>query len=194
VLYVANHISWVDIPVLGSTVIGSFVAKAEVAQMGAVGWLANLQRTIYIKREERGKVEAQRNEIAERLLKGENVILFPEGTSSQGASVLPFKSSLFGVTDTPGLEDVLIQPVTIAYTKLNGLPMLRQQRYKVAWIGDMDFGPHAWALIGLGRIEAVVYFHPPVRRSDFKNRKTLANHCHSVISTCLKRLNAGYGV
>jgi lyso-ornithine lipid O-acyltransferase len=192
VLFVANHVSWVDIPVMASRLLASFVAKAEVGEMGFVGWMAGLQRTIYVRREARGKVDEQRNEIAERLLAGDSIILYPEGTSSSGNGMLPFKSSLFGVTDTPGLENVLIQPVTLAYTHLNGLPMLRQQRYKVAWIGDMELGDHAFGLVSLGKVRALLHFHPPVTRAEFKNRKDLAKHCEGVIGKTLKRINAGH--
>jgi 1-acyl-sn-glycerol-3-phosphate acyltransferase len=190
VLFVSNHWSWVDIPVLGARILASFVAKHEVSEMPVVGPLANLQRTIYVKREQRHRVDSQRDEIAQRLIDGDSVILFPEGTSGPGGHVLPFKTSLFGVTDTPGLEDLLIQPVTISYTHLNGFPLLRNQRYRIAWVGDIDFGPHAWAFLGLGKIRAQIVFHPAVRRSAFANRKLLAQHCHSAIEQGLRLANA----
>ncbi len=191
VLFIANHISWSDIPVLGSQILASFVAKAEVEKMGFVGPMADLQRTIYVERERKSRAAEQRNEIAERLIAGHSVILFPEGTSSEGNDVLPFKSALFSVVDGPELAHVRIQPITICYTHLNGLPLLRAQRHKIAWIGDMDFGPHAWNFLGLGRVTALVQYHPSVERSAFANRKDLARHCESVISKGLRLANTG---
>ncbi len=191
VLFIVNHLSWSDIPVLGSQILASFVAKAEVEKMGFVGPMADLQRTIYVERERKSRAVEQRNEIAERLLAGHSVILFPEGTSTEGNAVLPFKSSLFSVVDGPELSHVRIQPITLSYTHLNGLPLLRAQRHQVSWIGDMDFGPHAWSFMGLGRVRALIQYHTAVERGDFANRKELARHCEDVIAKGLRLANAG---
>ncbi|MEX6724760.1 lysophospholipid acyltransferase family protein [Parapedomonas caeni] len=190
-LFVANHISWVDIPVLGSQILGSFVAKSEVEGWGMVGRLSDLQRTIYVERERRSRAAAQSNEIADRLRDGHNVVLFPEGTSTAGRTVKTFKSSLFAIAETLIDADVRIQPVTIAYTHINGLPMLRSSRYKIAWVGDMDLAPHARELMGLGRVRALLQFHDPVRRADFPDRKALARHCEQVVADGLRRANRG---
>jgi lyso-ornithine lipid O-acyltransferase len=191
VLFVANHLSWSDIPLIGSQLLASFVAKADVEHMGMLGKLADLQRTIYVERERRSRVAEQRNEISERLLSGESVILFPEGTSSEGNAVLPFKSSLFSVVDGPEMAHVRIQPVTLSYTHLNGLPLLRAQRHKIAWVGDMEFGPHAMGVLGLGPIRALIQYHPPVERSAFANRKALAKYCEETVAHGLRLANAG---
>ena len=180
VLFVANHLSWADIPVLGAQLLGHFVAKSEVGAMGPVGWLANLQRTIYVERDRRHATPEQRNQIAARLAAGGNVILFAEGTTGDGVGVLPFKSSLFGVAD--GVDDLLIQPVTIAYTHLNGLPMRRAMLPHIAWTGDMTLGPHAVDFMRLGRVAADVRLHPAVRAADFADRKALARHCEATIA------------
>jgi 1-acyl-sn-glycerol-3-phosphate acyltransferase len=181
VLYVSNHISWLDIPVLGSRIRGSFVAKAEVEGMGFVGHLADLQDTIYVDRARRHRAGEQAGEIQARLGQGANVILFPEGTSNDGVHVLPFKTSLFSVVEGDALETVRIQPLTLAYTRLNGLPLTRQRLLDIAWIGDMELGPHAFDLMKLGRIEARILCHEAVQRKDFADRKALARHCHAVI-------------
>jgi 1-acyl-sn-glycerol-3-phosphate acyltransferase len=188
VLYVSNHISWLDIPVLGSRIRGSFVAKAEVGSMGIVGHLADLQDTIYVERERRTRAGAQADAIQQRLGQGSNVILFPEGTSNDGVHVLPFKTSLFSVVEGEALEHVRIQPVTLAYTRLNGLPLTRQRLLDIAWIGDTDLAPHAFDLMKLGRIEARLLCHEPVQRKDFADRKALARHCHAVISAGYQKL------
>lgn len=195
-LVVANHMSWLDIPVLGSRIRGSFVAKAEVGAMGLVGHLADLQDTIYVERERRHRSGEQASEIADRLRAGDTIILFPEGTSNDGIQVLPFKSSLFAVVDGngavgSGAPDAPIQPVSLAYTHLNGLPLTRHRLMDIAWIGDMELGPHAFDLMKLGRIEARILCHAPVRRSDFADRKALARHCHAVISAGYRKLMRG---
>lgn len=186
VLYVANHVSWADIPVLGARIRAAFVAKSDVAGWGMVGWLATLARTVFVERTRPSSIGEQRNAISERLARGESVILFPEGTNSDGTGVLPFKSSLFAVTED--LPDVVVQPVTIAYTSVNGIPVTRDRLPDLAWIGDTELMPHAMAFMALGRVHAELLFHPPVRAADFANRKLLARHCETVIADGYRRL------
>lgn len=191
VLYVANHLSWLDIPVLGSHLKGSFVAKAEVGEMGVVAFFADMQDTIYVDRQQRSRSASQASAIQERLVDGDNVILFPEGTSNDGVRILPFKSALFSSIEGVGEEAIRIQPITIAYTHLNGLPLTRHRMMDIAWVGDMELGSHALEFMRLGRIEARILCHEPVRRADFANRKALAHHCQSVISAGYRRLTRG---
>src|SRR5215469_12710575 len=189
VLLVANHVSYADITVLGSLVPGSFVAKSEVGGWPFFGWLAKLQRSVFVDRQVRSTAQ-QRDAIAERLANGDALILFPEGTSGDGNFVLPFKSALFSVVfdrDQP----VTVQPVSVAYTRLDGLPIGRMLRPFFAWYGDMDLAPHIWRLIGLGRVEAVVEFHAPVAIADFRSRKSLAEFCERQVSNGVGRLLAG---
>ncbi len=181
ILFVANHLSWTDIPVLGSRITGFFVAKSEVGEMPMVGWLASLQRTLYVERERRHRSDAQADAIAERLAAGGNVILFPEGTTTaDGFHVLPFKSSLFASVE--GLKDVLVQPVSLAYTRINGLPVTHQQIHDVAWIGDSEIGEHAHDFTRLGHVRAEILMHEAVSPSDFANRKALAKHCERAVA------------
>jgi 1-acyl-sn-glycerol-3-phosphate acyltransferase len=191
VLYVINHLSWMDIPVVGAHLQASFVAKAEVGEMGVVGFLADIQDTIYVERERRSRAAAQANEIQDRLRDGGNIILFPEGTSNDGVRILPFKSTLFSVVEGEGTGDFRIQPVTLAYTHLNGLPLTRNRLIELAWIGDMELGPHAFDCMRLGRIDARILCHEPVRRVDFADRKALARHCQTVISRGYQQLMRG---
>lgn len=188
VLFVANHLSWADIPVLGSRIRGSFVAKHEVEGWGMVGWLADLQRTIYVERGRRTASGVQSGAVAERLAAGGNLILFPEGTSSDGVRPLPFKSSLFAAVEQPGMAGVTIQPVTIAYTRINGLPVTRKRLLEIAWIGDVGLTSHAVQFMNLGRVRAEIIFHEAVRAGDFPDRKALARHCHAVVADGYRRL------
>lgn len=189
VLFVVNHVSWADIPVLGARIRGAFVAKSEVGTWGPIGFLASLARTVYVERQRRGRAGEQRDTIAARLAAGENIILFPEGTNSDGARVLPFKSSLFGVAD--GVADLLVQPVTIAYTRVNGMPVTRERLPDLAWIGDTELMPHAMAFMALGRVRAELLFHPAVRPGDFADRKDLARHCEAVVTEGYRQLMRG---
>lgn len=188
VLYVANHVSYIDILVLGSRIPAAFVAKSEVAAMGVVGWLASLARTIYVERERRSSSAEQRKLIVERLAAGGDVILFPEGTNSDGVGVLPFKSALFAVVEGAESAGFLIQPVTIAYTRLNGMPITRGQLPDIAWVGDSELGPHALTMMELGQIRADIVFHPAVRAADFADRKALMRHCHATIADSYRQL------
>jgi 1-acyl-sn-glycerol-3-phosphate acyltransferase len=189
VLYVANHLSWADIPVLGARIDAAFVAKSDVAGWGMVGWLATLARTVYVDRTRRTTTADQRDSITERLARGDSIILFPEGTNSDGVDMLPFKSSLFAVTD--GLPDLVIQPVTIAYTSVNGMPVTRRRLPDLAWVGDTELMPHATSFMALGSIRAEILFHPPVRAADFPGRKALSRHCETVINTGYRKLMRG---
>lgn len=189
ILYVVNHLSWADVPVLGARIPASFVAKSEVAGWGPVGWLASFAQTVYVARERRSTTTAQKNEIAERLNAGGAIILFPEGTNGDGTGVLPFKSALFSVVnDVPGL---LVQPVTLAYTRVNGLPVTRRQLPDIAWVGDTELAPHALGFMGLGNVTAEILFHDAIDPADFPDRKALARHCHALIAAGYRRLMRG---
>jgi 1-acyl-sn-glycerol-3-phosphate acyltransferase len=193
VLYVANHISWMDIPMMGARLPNaSFVAKSEVGEMPGVGFLADLQRTIYVERERRHHAVAQADSIAARLRAGDNVILFPEGTSNDGIHLLPFKSTLFAVLDAADCDSIPIQPLSIAYTRINGMPMTRNRLIEISWIGDLELAPHAAEFLRMGRFEARVLCHPPVWRRDFSDRKALARHCEQQVARGYRELVRGH--
>jgi 1-acyl-sn-glycerol-3-phosphate acyltransferase len=132
----------------------------------------------------------QRDAIAERLAAGDALILFPEGTSSDGTFVLPFKSALFSVVFNRD-QPITVQPVSLAYTRLDGLPIGRRLRPLLAYYADMTMAPHLWRRLGFGRIEAIVEFHPPVMVADFASRKALADFCHQRISRGVSRSLTG---
>jgi lyso-ornithine lipid O-acyltransferase len=190
-LFVSNHISYVDIEVLGALIEGCFVAKSEVASWPLFGWLAKLQRTVFIDRRTRSTM-AQRDAIRRRLDAGDSLILFPEGTSGDGTHVLPFKSALFSVADYAAAGGALpVQPVTVAYVRLDGIPLGRFYRPFFAWYGDMALAPHLWTMLGLGVVGVEVIFHPPVTLAALGSRKALADHCYRVISAGLAGALAG---
>ena len=182
VLFAANHISYLDITVLSSLLAASFVAKTEVAQWPLFGWLAKLQRSVFVDRKVRSTAE-QRDSIAARLAAKDALILFPEGTSGDGNRVLPFKSALFSVADHAATGPVTVQPVSIAYTRVNGMPIGRRYRPLFAWYGAMAMAPHLWRVLGLGRIEVVVEFHPPTTLAACGSRKMLARYCEERVKS-----------
>lgn len=180
-LFVSNHVSYTDIVVLGALIETSFIAKAEIARWPLFGYLARLQRSVFVDRRLATTLR-QRDEIGERLESGDNLVLFPEGTSHDGVTVLPFKSALFAVAERRPLgRPLTVQPVSIAYTALDGMPIGRLIRPMVAWYGDMALVPHLWRLVGLGRIGVTVVFHPPVQGDAFGSRKALADHCRGAV-------------
>lgn len=186
-LYVANHASYLDIVVLNCLLKGNFVAKSEVASWPGFGFLSRISRTVFVDRK-RGGTARERDLLRQRLDEGDSLILFPEGTSNDGNRVLPFKSSLFAVAEEPlndpvaGLQPMRVQPVSVAYTRLDGLPMGRSFRPFYAWYGDMTLAGHLLAVLGLGRVTVEVVFHHPVTILDFADRKALASHCHDVVA------------
>jgi lyso-ornithine lipid O-acyltransferase len=182
VLFAANHVSYTDITILGSLIPGSFIAKAEVADWPFLGWLAKLQRTIFVDRQILNAA-TQRDAICERLVAGDALILFPEGTSGDGNRPLPFKTALFGAAEKRGdVGPVVVQPVSLAYTRLNGIPIGRSFRPFFSWYGAMGLVPHLWRMIGLGMVEVVVQFHPPTFLADCGSRKALAGYCRARIA------------
>jgi lyso-ornithine lipid O-acyltransferase len=181
VLFAANHVSYIDITVLGSLIAGSFVAKTEVAHWPLFGWLAKLQRTVFVDRRVRSTA-AQRDAITRRLAGGDALILFPEATSGDGNRVLPFKSALFGALESAEAKPVAVQPVSVAYTRLDGIPLGRLLRPYFAWYGTVELTPHLWSMLGLGMVEVVVEFHPPTSLADCGSRKTLARYCQARVA------------
>lgn len=180
-LFVANHVSYTDIMILGSIIEGSFVAKAEVAQWPLFGWLAKLQRSVFVDRRMRNIAE-QCTALSERLARGDALILFPEGTSGDGNRLLPFKSALLGAAEQAGPIPVVVQPVSVAYARLDGIPIGRLCRPFFAWYGAMELLPHLWEMIGLGTVEVVVEFHPPTTLAACGSRKGLSRYCRERIA------------
>jgi 1-acyl-sn-glycerol-3-phosphate acyltransferase len=190
-LFVSNHSSYIDITVLGSVIPGCFVAKSEVANWPLYGTLAKLQRSVFVDRK-RQTSHVQRDQLQERLIAGDNLILFPEGTSNDGNRVLPFRSALLSVAERAGEgQNLVIQPVSIAYVGLNGIPMGHGLRPLVAWYGDMTLGPHLWQFSRLGKVSVVVEFHPPVSLQEAGSRKELTRICLAAVERGVERALTG---
>jgi len=170
---VSNHLSYVDIAVLGSVVGGVFVAKAEISDWPAVGFLCRSVETIFIDREVRREIPGVMREIERQLGYGRGVILFAEGTSSAGASVLPFRPALLEPAARTGLP---VSYAAVSYQTPEGEP---PAHLAVCWWGGMPFAPHALELFKLRRIDATVVFGD--RQLQGGDRKILANELRSAV-------------
>ena len=176
-LLVANHVSWLDIPVIASLMPLSFVAKSEVADWPIFGWLARLQRTVFVERSRRQATGAAAETIAGRLAAGEAIVLFAEGTTGDGFRVLPYRSALLGAArngDQDAARPTTVEPVAIVYTRRGGLPLTRREMPFIAWYGDMDLLPHLKALLAGGPVDVTVSFAPGVAFSTADQRKAIA--------------------
>ena len=178
-LILSNHVSWLDICVITALGPVVFVAKSEVAGWPVFGWLARLQRTIFINRQARHQTGAATREIAGRLLGGDAVVLFAEGTSSDGIRVLPFRSSLVGAVHHAlgaGTQHthVTVQPMSLAYVSFGGLRMGRGLRERVAWYGDADLVPHLLSVLASGAVDVTVSWGEAVAYDMRADRKAIA--------------------
>lgn len=190
-LLVANHVSWSDILVLGSLAEVSFIAKNEVRKWPLFGTFAKLQNTVFIEREKRAKSGEQSREIADRLKAGDVLVLFPEGTTSDGNRVLPVKSSLFGAARMALDEHdpearVLIQPVSICYNRRHGMPLGRYHRPVAGWPGRVGLLPHLKGIVLAGSIGVDVTFGEPLLFDRSSDRKRLA----ATVQDELRRMDA----
>ncbi len=174
---VANHASWLDIFSLNSASQIYFVAKAEVAKWPGIGWLARATGTVFIARDPRDAAN-QKAIFEERLKLGHRLTFFPEGTSTDGLRVLPFKSTLFAAFFAPDLREVMwVQPVTVQYQSPEG----ENARF-YGWWGDMDFGPHFLRILGARRQGGVtVIYHMPLKVGEFSSRKDLASASEAMV-------------
>lgn len=191
-LFVANHVSYLDIMVLGSCLNGAFVAKSEVARWPFFGILAKLSRTVFVERR-RSKAGQGRDDLTKRLSEGKNLILFPEGTSSDGTRVLPFRSSLFAVGAVRADPPLLVQPISITYTGLDGMPLERCFRPFYAWYGDMELAGHLWHALSMGVLSVRVDCHAPVLFEQFADRKALALYCQRQVARGVSQAMARRG-
>jgi len=176
IVYVSNHSSWLDVLVLGSQLPACFVAKEEVARWPLIATVARLGRSVFVRRQ-RGSMMHERDDMRARLVRGDSLVLFPEGTSSDGSRVLPFRSAFLSITEQPVTADgrpPLVQPVSVVYDRLSGLPTGHVNRPLFAWYGDMDIASHFWRLAQHCGLRASVVLHAPLDPRAFPSRKALA--------------------
>ena len=186
VLYIANHVSWFDIICLGTLLNARFIAKKEVSQMGIFGFLAMLSNTFFIDNENKNKIVEYNHLIQKKLKAGENFIIFPEGTTSDGNGIKNFKSSMLECAFDNN-NQIKIQPISICYSKLNNIPMGIYLRRNIAWVGDTSMVAAMANFLRSGRITVDIIFHDLMSVNNFKNRKELAAHCEKQILSGLNQ-------
>ena len=187
-LFIANHCSWLDIVSLGSALPACFIAKAEIAQWPGISVVAKLGRTIFVSRN-RQAVAQEQILLAARLQAGDNIILFPEGTTSDGNRVRAFGSAFF----TLAVQEPhpWVQSVTVVYDEIEGQPVRRFDRQLVAWHGDMDLWPHLKQLLRRGGLRATIRFGDPVQPGTYADRKAISAAMEQQISSQAAMLRQG---
>jgi 1-acyl-sn-glycerol-3-phosphate acyltransferase len=177
VLFLSNHTSWLDVLVLGGVLEASFVAKGEVAQWPVIGTIARLGRTVFVSRS-RGGTGREADAMRSRLAAGDSLILFPEGTSNDGSRTLPFRSAFLATAEAARQ----VQPVSLVYDRLGGLPAGRRDRPLFAWYGDMDIANHFWTLARRGGTRVTVLLHEPFEPGRLPDRKVLTREVGRIVA------------
>ncbi len=183
-LFVSNHSSYVDILVLGTFVPARFVAKLEVSKWPIMGWLATNQGTLYIDRS-RTAISKGTEKLLKYLDQGESLILFPEGTTSDGCQILPFGSSFF---DVAMKKNAVVQPVTVSYAGWDGLHMPHYMRKVCGWFSpEVDLLSHLWTIAQWGTVQVIVDLHPVIKAENFNSRKELSEASYKAVQSGLLR-------
>jgi len=192
VIYVGNHLSSIDIPVLGQALNAHFISKDDVKSWPIFGTLAQLSDTVFVNRHPRA-AEQSISEIDNHLQRNRSLILFPEGTSSRGDTVLPFKSSLFELFLNPKIiNKIKIQPFTITIDSIDGRKISTAQDLdRYSWYGDAGMPEHLWGFAKTKGAEVRVTLHPLLSAQDYKNRKEFALSCHDIVAEGLPKIEAG---
>ena len=165
VFFIANHVSWVDILALAGATGTAFVAKFELSQVPVIGWLCRLNRTVFVKRENRMGVAQQINALKEALADNWSVTVFPEGTTTDDRSLLPFKSSMLSVLEPPP-AGVLVQPVVLDYGDVAEF---------IGWIGEEGGVNNAMRVMGRkGSFPLRITYLEPFSPEDYRGRKAIA--------------------
>jgi lyso-ornithine lipid O-acyltransferase len=176
VLFIANHLSWLDILVLAGRTGTAFVAKADMENWPVLGWMADQNNTVYVKRDSRATAHEQASSLQDALLTGQPVTLFPEGTTAAGSELLPFRSSLIAAV-VPAPEGISIQPVALDYGAVAD---------EIAWTDDESVGKNALRLMSRkGRLAITLHFLKPLDHADFGDRKAIAAHSRAEIAAAL---------
>jgi 1-acyl-sn-glycerol-3-phosphate acyltransferase len=187
IIYISNHLSYLDIPVIGAFLKASFIAKEDIASWPVIGYLASVQQTAFISRSSR-QAKKVANALDSMVQEGKSLILFPEGTSSAGTTVLPFKSSLFSLAQPKNMSPLSIQPFILELIEVDKNAVTEISRDLYSWYGDMDFGPHIWDFLKTKGAKIRLNFLPPIYPTDNQDRKDLCMLVENQISSGLKSL------
>jgi lyso-ornithine lipid O-acyltransferase len=186
-LIVANHVSWLDIPILGSLLPTSFLAKKEVGYHRLGREIVAMQGVVYVDRKRRSCIPAVNAQMAEAMRRGSPVVLFAEATTGDGNRLLSFRSSHFEAVQ---LAAAVIQPVYIDYSRLGGLPLARRERPRVAWYGDMTFLNHFFQFVRSGGLTCDVYIGAPISILTGIDRKSAARMAETAVRALAAKARA----
>lgn len=194
-LVLANHVSWLDAPIMASTVPLSFIAKQEIAGWPLFGLMAKLQRCVFLDRARKAATHEVNALVGQRLARGEAIILFPEGTTGDGLRLLPFRSSLVGAARAalvdPALASIRLQPLAIAYTGRAGLPVGRCDMPDIAWYGDMELVPHLRGFAGSGPLDVTLVWGEPIPFDAATDRKRATLAAEAAVRAALRSVRRG---
>lgn len=194
-LVVANHISWLDISALACRFPLWFLAKTEVGEWPVVGALARLQGCFFVKRGSKRAIPQVNQQMSDGICGGVRLVLFPEGTTGDGNRMLKFHTSHFqaAIAASKTGADACLQPVSIAYTRRNGMPFDRLTLPSVAWYGDMELLPHLWKILQNGPIDCELRYGPPIPVAPRSHRKALALLARAEIQAGIAAARQGQG-
>ena len=192
VLYLPNHISWADIPALGCLMRARFVAKEEIGESRMMRFFCEQQRTLFVKRESRRDAARQASELSAALHAGDSVVVFAEGTTGDLRRPLPFKSSLLSGLTEGQLEHVRIQPVSIAYTRVRSMPVVRGRFPQIAWLGHFAIEDSVKQFLRLRAVRVDIIFHEPLDPAAFEDRKQLTRAVSATVARGYRRAMRDY--
>ncbi len=192
VIFVSNHVSYLDIFAIGSVLRASFIAKEEIANWPVIGFLSKVQQTAFISRNSR-QAKNVANSLNHMLAEGKSLILFPEGTSTDGKSVIPFKSSLFSLIFRPDGKALPIQPFALTLVSINGKAIENKPNSTdlFAWYGDMEFAPHFLDFLKNKGATVRLTFHPLIEPGVAPDRKALSQAAYETVTKSLSN-NLGF--
>jgi len=179
VMIIGNHMSYLDILIYLSFFEALFVTSVDMRERLFLGQVTQMGGCLFVERRNPRKLPQEMRAIKEFFNKGFSVCIFPEGTSSDGSSVLPFKNSMFQIPLETGCE---VQPIALKYTNVDGKDFGPQTCDSVCWYGELKFFPHLINLFKLKTVEANLYVLPTIDATAFTNRKDLSNHAHKILS------------
>jgi 1-acyl-sn-glycerol-3-phosphate acyltransferase len=185
-LVVCNHMSYLDILLLIETIPALFVTSVELQKTPLLGGIAEAGGSLFVERRNPARLKKDIKVVGEVLKEGFNLVVFPEGTSGNGDTVMPFRAGLFTVATE---LQIPVQPVCIKYTHVGSEPFGPFNRDRVCWYGGMTFGPHFFQMCKLNRIAAEVHFLEPIVVTAETDRRELAEEAHERILTCYTNLN-----
>lgn len=185
-LYVSNHCSYLDIFVLGAYLPVKFTPKSDIASWPFVGWVVSLSGAVFIDRRA-SQVKKQQSMLEKSFAQGNQLMLFAEGTTSNGAEILPFKSSLFSIAFL--VENIQVVPVCLQYTHLNHEKVNKESLDQIAWYADMTMGNHFWNMLKQNNVGVKLDVLPVVEPKKFSGRKELALASNAKVKEIFKLEN-----